>query len=257
MKMKKIAICNQKGGVGKTTTTINLGQALVNLGYKVLLVDSDPQLSMTMALGNPGEVNLTTLFQNMVDGIEACDLPVKDAILHHSEGLDYISTDEGLNQVQEVIATRLNREYFLDDLLNEIDEPYDFCLIDCRPTIDILPINALATANSVIIPVQTKKMGMEGLELLLQSIRGIQRRINRTLKIEGILYTLTTNDNESKSIKRYIKNTYTNIRVFDSEIPTTTNLSKPFIEKHTAFSIKNNRGAEAYLEFAKELVGGI
>lgn len=250
--MKTIAICNQKGGVGKTTTTVNLGTALAKMGKRVLLVDSDPQHSMTDALGVPGKENLATLISDLLNNQEP---DTKAAIQHHIEGVDFIGTDETLESVAELMSTKVGREYYLDDILHPLRFDYDYCLVDCRPTIDTLPINALATANSVLIPVQTKGMSVNGMELLFRSISNIQKRINKTLRVEGILFTMITHDNESISVKKHIRERYSKFHIFDTEIPNTTNISKVFNEQKSALSLKNNKGSEAYKKLAEEIEG--
>ncbi len=219
---KVIALTNQKGGVGKTTTALNLGVALSNRGKKVLLVDADSQANLTMALGygKPDElpVNISTVMQNVV---EYKPFDVNQGILHHSEGVDLMPSSIELSGFEVRLINAMSRESVLKGYINKVKNNYDYVLIDCMPSLGIIPINALAAADSVIIPTQPHYLSAKGLELLLRSVAMVKQQINPRLKIDGILMTMVmANTNISKEIMSTVKNTYgSKLKVFDTVIP--------------------------------------
>lgn len=186
---KVIAIANQKGGVAKTTTTINLGAGLVKSGKKVVLVDADPQGNLTMGLGFPKnlKVTLKSMMENIIMGLE---FDPKEAILHHEEGVDLIPSNKLLAGMDMSLFTVEDREKVLKEYLELLKDEYDYILIDCMPSLGMLTLNALSAADSVLIPVQPQYYAADGLMELLKVVKGIHQRFNPDLQIEGILFTM-------------------------------------------------------------------
>lgn len=191
-KATTIAIVNQKGGTAKTTTCENLGIGLAMEGKKVLLVDVDPQGSLTISMGwqQPDELSttLSTLMQKAMN-----DQPIQpgDGILHHAEGVDLIPANIELAGMEVALVNSMNREKMLKQVLDSAKREYDYILLDCTPSLGMLTINALAAADTTLIPMQAQYLSAKGLEQLLQTIGKVRRQINPKLKIEGILLTMT------------------------------------------------------------------
>ena len=217
-----IAVTNQKGGVGKSTTCENLGIGLAMEGKKVLLVDTDPQGSLTISMGwqQPDELptTLSTLMQKAMN-----DQPIRpgEGILHHAEGVDLIPANIELAGLEVALVNSMNREKMLKQVLNSAKREYDFILLDCMPSLGMLTINALAAADAALIPVQAQYLSAKGLEQLLQTVQKVRRQINPKLKIEGILLTMTdSRTNYGKQISNLIRQAYgKHLKVFEQTIP--------------------------------------
>ena len=185
-----IALTNQNGGVGKTTTAVNLGVGLAKQGKRVLLIDADAQANLTMALGysRPDDlpITLSTIMQNITDDKS---FDVSQGILSHSEGVDLLPSNIELSGFEVRLINAMSRERVLKTYVNEVKKNYDYVLIDCMPSLGMITINALAAADSVVIPTQPHYLSAKGLELLLRSVSMVKRQINPKLRIDGILMT--------------------------------------------------------------------
>ena len=217
MNTQIIAIANQKGGVGKTTTCANLGIGLAQSGKKVLLIDGDPQGSLTISLGNPQPDKLPFTLSDAMGRI-LMDEPIRpgEGILHHPEGVDLMPADIQLSGMEVSLVNAMSRETILRQYLDTLKGQYSHILIDCQPSLGMLTVNALAAANRVIIPVQAEYLPAKGLEQLLQTINKVRRQINPKLQIDGILLTMVdSRTNFAKEISALLRETYgSKIKVF-------------------------------------------
>ena len=254
---KVIALTNQKGGVGKTTTAVNLGVCLSKQGKKVLLVDADAQANLTMSLGYPRPddlpISLATIMQDIID-----DKPidVQKGILHHSEGVDLLPSNIELSGLEVRLINAISRERVLTACINEVKKNYDYVLIDCMPSLGMLTINALAAADSVVIPTQPHYLSAKGLELLLRSVSKVRRQINPHLRIDGILMTMVMpRTNISKEVTALVRRAYgQNIKVFDAQIPHSIRAVEATAEGKSIFAYdKGGKVAAAYEQFGKEV----
>lgn len=218
--MKVIALANQKGGVGKTTTTANLGIGLARHGKKVLLIDADAQGNLTQMLGwqQPDELPLT-LADFMERIILDKELLPQEGILHHHEGVDLLPANIDLSSTEVTLVNTMSRETILKQYIAVLNNAYDYVLIDSMPSLGMLTINALTAAHSVIIPVQAHYLPAKGLERLLQTIVRVKKQLNPNLAIDGILLTMVDGrTNFAKDIENVIRSTY-GAKVFATEIP--------------------------------------
>lgn len=254
---KVIALTNQKGGVGKTTTAVNLGVCLSKQGKKVLLVDADAQANLTMSLGYPRPddlpISLATIMQDIIDD-KLFD--VQKGILHHSEGVDLLPSNIELSGLEVRLINAISRERVLTTYINEVKKNYDYVLIDCMPSLGMLTINALAAADSVVIPTQPHYLSAKGLELLLRSVSKVRRQINPHLRIDGILMTMVMpRTNISKEVTALVRSAYgQNIKVFDAQIPHSIRAVEATAEGKSIFAYdKGGKVAAAYEQFGKEV----
>ena len=255
---KVIALTNQKGGVGKTTTAVNLGVGLAKQGKKVLLIDADAQANLTMALGynRPDDLpfTLSTVMQDIIDDKS---VDVSQGIIHHEEGVDLIPSNIEMSGLEVRLINALSRESVLKTYVNEVKRDYDFVLIDCMPSLGMITINSLAAADSVVIPTQPHYLSAKGLELLLRTVSKVKRQINPKLRIDGILMTMVMpRTNISKDIISSVKSAYgQKIRVFDTQIPHSVRAVEATAEGKSIFAYdKGGKVAAAYEQFAKEVV---
>lgn len=217
-----MAICNQKGGVGKTVTTVNLGIGLARKGKRVLLCDVDAQGSLTASLGyqRPDQIE-TTLASVMAHIISDEPLIPGEGIIHHEEGIDLLPANIELSGLEVTLVNTMSRETILREYLNSIRDQYDVILLDCCPSLGMLTINALAAADEVLVPCQAHFLSIKGMEQLIRTISNVKRKINPGLEIAGVLITMADmRTNYSREIIDLLRNTYgSKLRIFDSIIP--------------------------------------
>jgi len=248
---KIIAVTNQKGGVGKTTSSINTSAALAHLGYKVLLVDIDSQANASTGVGVYKGDAKRTIFDLLVD-----DLEPKLAILATSEkNLYLIPSSQELSGIDALIMNDKKREFKLKEKLEIVKDEYDFIIIDCPPSLGLLTINALTAANSTLIPVQCEYYALEGLTQLLNTIRIVQKRLNPNLSIEGVVLTmLDTRTKLGKDVIDEVK-LYFKEKVFNTIIPRLVRLSEaPSFGKSIIDYDLTSKASKYYIDLAKEVV---
>ena len=246
---KIIAFSNQKGGVGKTTTCVNMAAYLAQKGYKCLIIDLDPQGNATSGLGFAKSEVTGSVYNVMID-----DMPIEQAVVKTCvDGLDILPSSIDLAGAEVELVYLKDREHVLARVLESAKKTYDFIAIDCPPSLGLLTINALAAANTVIIPIQSEYYALEGLSQLMNTIKLVVKHLNPSLKIEGVV--LTMNDNRaiiSKQISAEIRK-YFGKRVFDTVIPRNIRLAEaPSHGKPIALHDTRCSGAKAYLALTEE-----
>lgn len=254
---KVIAICNQKGGVGKTTTTVNLGVGLAKEGKKVLLIDADPQGDLTTCFGWHDNDNLKeTLSSQMVKMIREEPVDKREGILKHEEAIDLIPANLELSGLEMMLVNTMSRETALKEYLKDIKKDYDYVLIDCMPSLGMITINALSAADSVIIPVQAQYLPVKGMTQLVQTINRV-KKINPHLKIDGIVMTLVDGrTNLAKTVSETLKRNYGNvIKIYDAKIPIAVKAAEMATKGVSIYSYdKNGPVAKAYQNLTKEVI---
>lgn len=257
-KCEVIAIANQKGGVGKTTTTFNLGVALAHAGKRVLLVDSDPQGDLTTYMGIHDPDNIpVTLSTLMERSIKDEYINSKEAILKHDEGIDLIPSNLELSSMEVSLVNAMSREFTLRNCLSDIKDKYDYVLIDCMPSLGMITINALACADKVIIPVQSEFLAAKGMSHLMNTVLKVRKQINPNLKVGGILLTMVDGrTNLSKDIASELRSTYgTVFKLYDNQIPRGVKAAESSRMGESVLSYdSSSKVAQSYIDFAKEVL---
>jgi len=246
-----ISVANQKGGVGKTTTVVNLAACLASSDKKTLVIDCDPQGNSTSALGFPKDPARRTLYQALILGepIERITLDAK------VDFLELIPSDKNLVGAAVELVDGENREYKLKGIVELIRDKYDFILLDCPPALDLLTLNALAASDSVLIPIQCEYLALEGVSELLDTLMRLRRQLNPTLAIEGILLTMYDDRTTlSKQVAADLRSFF-GTQVFESVIPRNVRLAEaPSHGLPIIFYDIHSKGAEAYIQLAKEVI---
>lgn len=257
---KIIAISNQKGGTAKSTTAVNLGIGLSREGKRVLLIDADPQGSMTISLGYPEpdelDITLSTLMMQVVNEEQ---VSADEAILHHEEGVDLIPSNIELSALEISMVNVMSRELILRQFLEDIKESYDYIIIDCMPSLGMVTINALSCADTVLIPVQAAYLPVKGLQQLIKTIGRVKRQLNPNLEIEGILLTMVDNrTNYAREIAQMVYDTYSSaVRVFDTQIPVSVRTAEISAEGCSIYRYDpRGKACSAYRVLTKEVLNG-
>ena len=253
-----MALVNQKGGTGKTQSTENLGIGLAAEGKKVLLIDLDPQGSLTISLGYPRTDEIPVTVKDIMAKVLSEErIETGEGILHHKEGVDLLPANIELSGMELSLVNYMSREKVLKEYIDSVKTNYDYVLIDCMPSLGMLTVNALAAADQLVIPVQAQYLSAKGLEQLLQTVSKVRRQINPKLKIDGILLTMVDNrTNYAKDISSLIRETYgSKLKVYKTEIPHSVRAAEISAEGKSIYAHDpKGKVAEAYRELTKEVL---
>jgi len=256
--MKVVAICNQKGGVTKTSSTVNLGVGLALRGKKVLVVDGDPQGDLTTSLGwadnDSLPITLATLMERIIQ-----DEPIEpsEGILHNAEGVDLVPANMELSGMEVALVGAMSREFVLRSYLETVKSAYDIVLIDCMPSLGMLTINALAAANSVIVPVQAQYLPAKGMTQLMKTITKVKKQINPALEIDGVLLTLFDNrTNLARATEDTLRQQYGNmLNIYKTKIPVSIRAAETSAAGQSIFVYDGGgKVAEAYAALVDEVL---
>lgn len=254
---KVIAIANQKGGVGKTITSISLGVALAQLSKKTLLIDFDPQGNLTKSLGYRDSRSYThSLKDAFMDEINEQAMNWKDYIIHSNEKVDIIPANISLSGTDLALSSAMSRECILKRFIDSFKDNYEYILVDCNPALNLFTINALTASNSVLIPVQAEPYAIDGLSDLLHTIRNVKRQLNPMLNIEGILITMTDDrTNLSKHIANEVHENFGDkIHIFKNNIPRCIATAEASLRGESPIQYcPKADSTRAYIELAKEV----
>lgn len=253
-----MAVVNQKGGTGKTTTCENLGVGLANAGKKVLLIDADPQGSLTISLGFPRpdeiEITLSSLMKKIMNEEEI--LP-GEGVIHQTEGVDMIPANIELSGLEVSLVNAMSRETIMKQYIDMQKSQYDYILLDCMPSLGMLTVNALAASDQVLVPVQAQYLPAKGLEQLLQTVNKVRKQINPKLRVEGILLTMVDGrTNHAKDISAIIRENYGGkLKVYQTDIPRSVRAEEISAEGKSIFKHDpSGKVAEAYRVLTKEVL---
>jgi chromosome partitioning protein len=247
-----LAIANQKGGVGKTTTAINLGTALAAIGKRVLLLDSDPQGNASTGLGVSRAMRRKTLYDVLMDGLPIADAAVKTQL----PGLELLPADPDLSGIETELGQTPRRSYRLRDAVALIRPTYDYVLIDCPPALSLLTINAMTAADALLVPLQTEFFALEGLTQLLRTVDLVRGSLNPALEIQGVVLTMYDRRNSlSDQVARDVR-AHFGTKVYETVIPRNVRVSEaPSFGKPALIYDLKCAGSQAYIQLARELVG--